>query len=164
MIAFGFVHALGLALAGLAVAGGMDSISGLFRHTMWNEIVPTHLRGRLAGIEMLSWASGPTLGGAEAGAVAALAGVRASVSLRGRAVRRRDGRARAAAAALRRLRRAHARDRAAAARARAGARAAVIRSVRRCEQCSTSFTAQGCARTVTNGTGAQPGSASTAPR
>jgi hypothetical protein len=55
----------------------MDSISGLFRHTMWNEIVPTHLRGRLAGIEMLSRASGPTLGGAEAGA--ALAGVRASV-------------------------------------------------------------------------------------
>jgi hypothetical protein len=41
--------------------------------------VPNHLRGRLAGIEMLSWASGPTLGGAEAGAVAALAGVRASV-------------------------------------------------------------------------------------
>jgi len=57
----------------------MDSISGLFRHTMWNEIVPTHLRGRLAGIEMLSPASGPTLRGAEAGAVAALAGVRASV-------------------------------------------------------------------------------------
>ncbi len=79
MVAFGFVHALGLALVCLAVAGGMDSISGLFRHTMWNEIVPTHLRGRLAGIEMLSWASGPTLGGAEAGAVAALAGVRASV-------------------------------------------------------------------------------------
>jgi hypothetical protein len=28
---------------------------------------------------MLSWSSGPTLGGAEAGAVAALAGVRASI-------------------------------------------------------------------------------------
>jgi MFS family permease len=79
MVAFGLVHALGLALACLAIAGAMDSISGLFRHTMWNEIVPTHLRGRLAGIEMLSWSSGPTLGGAEAGAVAALAGVRASV-------------------------------------------------------------------------------------
>jgi MFS family permease len=57
----------------------MDAVSGLFRHTMWNEIVPTHLRGRLAGIEMLSWSSGPTLGGAESGAVAALASVRASV-------------------------------------------------------------------------------------
>jgi MFS family permease len=79
MVVFGLVHALWLALACLAIAGAMDSISGLFRHTMWNEIVPTHLRGRLAGIEMLSWSSGPTLGGAEAGAVAALAGVRASV-------------------------------------------------------------------------------------
>jgi MFS family permease len=79
MVAFGFVHALWVALACLAIAGAMDSISGLFRHTMWNEIVPTHLRGRLAGIEMLSWSSGPTLGGTEAGAVAALAGVRASV-------------------------------------------------------------------------------------
>src|SRR3954464_7277666 len=79
IVAFGLVDALWLALVCLVVAGGMDAISGLFRHTMWNEIVPTHLRGRLAGIEMLSWSSGPTLGGAEAGAVAALAGVRASV-------------------------------------------------------------------------------------
>jgi len=79
IVAFGLVDALWLALVCLVVAGGMDAVSGLFRHTMWNEIVPTHLRGRLAGIEMLSWSSGPTLGGAEAGAVAALAGVRASV-------------------------------------------------------------------------------------
>src|SRR5919202_985257 len=79
IVGFGLVDGLGLALACLAVAGGMDAIRGLFRHTMWNEIVPTHLRGRLAGIEMLSWSSGPTLGGAESGAVAALAGVRASV-------------------------------------------------------------------------------------
>jgi hypothetical protein len=57
----------------------MDSISGLFRSTIWNSTIPAYLRGRLAGIEMLSWSSGPTLGGAEAGAVAALAGVRAAV-------------------------------------------------------------------------------------
>jgi sugar phosphate permease len=79
MVAFGFAEALWLALACLVVAGAMDSVSGLFRSTMWNETIPEHLRGRLAGIEMLSWSSGPTLGGAEAGAVAALAGVRASV-------------------------------------------------------------------------------------
>ena len=79
IVAFGLVDALWLALVCVAVAGAMDAVSGLFRHTMWNEIVPTHLRGRLAGIEMLSWSSGPTLGGAQAGAVAALAGVRASV-------------------------------------------------------------------------------------
>jgi MFS family permease len=76
---FGLVGALLPALAFLALAGAMDSISGLFRTTIWNETIPEHLRGRLAGIEMLSYASGPTLGNAEAGAVAALAGVRASV-------------------------------------------------------------------------------------
>lgn len=79
IVVFGFAAVLWLALACLAVAGAMDSISGLFRSTMWNETIPAHLRGRLAGIEMLSWSSGPTLGGAEAGAVAALAGLRASV-------------------------------------------------------------------------------------
>jgi MFS family permease len=79
IVGFGIAGALAPALACLAVAGAMDSISGLFRSTIWNETIPEHLRGRLAGIEMLSWSSGPTLGGAEAGAVAALAGVRASV-------------------------------------------------------------------------------------
>ena len=37
------------------------------------------MRGRMAGIEMLSYTSGPALGNAEAGVVATLAGVRASV-------------------------------------------------------------------------------------
>jgi hypothetical protein len=41
--------------------------------------VPDRLRGRLAGIELLSYASGPALGNLEAGAAAALVGVRASV-------------------------------------------------------------------------------------
>jgi len=79
IVGFGFADALWLALVCLAVAGAMDSISGLFRSTIWNSTIPVHLRGRLAGIEMLSWSSGPTLGGAEAGAVAALAGLRAAV-------------------------------------------------------------------------------------
>ena len=40
---------------------------------------PDHLRGRLAGVEMISWSSGPLLGDAEAGIVAALTTVRTSV-------------------------------------------------------------------------------------
>jgi MFS family permease len=79
IIAFGFADVLWLALLCLAVAGGMDAISGVFRSTIWNETIPDHLRGRLAGVEMVSWSTGPLLGNAEAGAVAALAGVRASV-------------------------------------------------------------------------------------
>jgi MFS family permease len=83
IVGFGFSHALWLALVCLAVAGGMDAISGLFRGVMWNETIPDALRGRLAGLEMLSWASGPTLGNVEAGAAAALVGLRASVVLGG---------------------------------------------------------------------------------
>jgi MFS family permease len=83
IVGFGLAHALWLALVCLAVAGGMDAISGLFRGVMWNETIPDALRGRLAGLEMLSWSSGPTLGNAEAGAAAALVGLRSSVVLGG---------------------------------------------------------------------------------
>jgi MFS family permease len=79
IVAFGFANALWLALVCLAVAGGMDAISGIFRTAIWNETIPDHLRGRLAGVEMISWSSGPLLGDAEAGLLAALASVRASV-------------------------------------------------------------------------------------
>ena len=41
--------------------------------------IPDHLRGRLAGIEQVSYTSGPLLGNLEAGVVASLASVRASV-------------------------------------------------------------------------------------
>ncbi|HXR13597.1 MAG TPA: hypothetical protein VN740_02980, partial [Solirubrobacteraceae bacterium] len=54
-------------------------VSGLFRMTMWNESIPDRVRGRLAGIEMLSYGSGPTLGNVEAGAAASLLGLRASI-------------------------------------------------------------------------------------
>ena len=63
----------------LALAGGADAISGIFRSTMWNQTIPDHLRGRLAGIEMVSYMSGPMLGHLEAGMAAAAFGVRASV-------------------------------------------------------------------------------------
>jgi MFS family permease len=71
--------AVGWGLAGLAVAGAMDEISGVFRATIWNETIPDRLRGRLAGVEMLSWSSGPTLGNVEAGFAAALVGLRTSI-------------------------------------------------------------------------------------
>jgi MFS family permease len=79
IVGFGFANALWLAVACLVVAGAMDTVSGIFRSAIWNETIPDHLRGRLAGVEMISWSSGPLLGDAEAGVLAALAGVRASV-------------------------------------------------------------------------------------
>jgi hypothetical protein len=57
----------------------MDAVSGLFRGVIWNETIPDRLRGRLAGVEMVSYTSGPTLCNFEAGTVASFAGVRASV-------------------------------------------------------------------------------------
>jgi MFS family permease len=79
IVAFGFTTRLWPALAFLALAGGADAVSGIFRMTMWNETIPDALRGRLAAIEMVSYMSGPLLGHVEAGAVAAAFGVQASV-------------------------------------------------------------------------------------
>jgi MFS family permease len=79
IVAFGFCRSLWPALAFLALAGGADCVSGIFRSTLWNQTIPDALRGRLAAIEMVSYMSGPLLGNVEAGAVAAGFGVRASV-------------------------------------------------------------------------------------
>jgi MFS family permease len=75
----GFASSLWLALAALVFGGAADMISGIFRATIWNQTIPDHLRGRLAGIEQLSYSTGPLLGNVESGVVAALAGVRASI-------------------------------------------------------------------------------------
>ena len=61
------------------MGGAADSVSGIFRSVIWNQTIPDELRGRLAGIEQISWSSGPTLGNLEAGVVAALTSVRTSI-------------------------------------------------------------------------------------
>ncbi|MEU4925805.1 MFS transporter [Streptomyces yokosukanensis] len=68
-----------LVLVLLAVGGGFDMVSGIFRAAMWNQTIPDELRGRLAGIELLSYSVGPQLGQVRAGGLAAAAGVRFSV-------------------------------------------------------------------------------------
>jgi MFS family permease len=69
-----------VALAFLAVAGGADECSAVFRDTMWKQSIPDHLRGRMAGIELLSYAAGPPAGQLRSGAVAALTSVRFSLT------------------------------------------------------------------------------------
>ena len=59
--------------------GRLDEISGLFRGVIWNETTPTRCAAASRAWRMLSWASGPTLGTAEAGSAASLVGLRASV-------------------------------------------------------------------------------------
>ncbi len=79
ILGLGFSHSLWLALIFLALAGAADAMSGIFRSTLWNETIPNEMRGRLAGIEMISYMSGPALGNAEAGLVASAFGVVTSI-------------------------------------------------------------------------------------
>lgn len=79
IMAFGLASNLWVALFFLALSGALDAISGIFRSIMWNETIPNHLRGRMAGIEMISYLSGPKLGDTEAGLVAAAFGVTFSI-------------------------------------------------------------------------------------
>src|SRR6267143_559357 len=79
IIGFGVAPGLIAALFFLALAGAADAMSGLYRQLIWNQTIPDSLRGRLASIELLSYSIGPTLGNFEAGVVASLFSVRASV-------------------------------------------------------------------------------------
>ncbi len=79
IIGAGLANSLWLVVACLAFAGAADMISGLFRATIWNQTIPDHLRGRLAGIEMISYSVGPLLGGTRAGLVAKFTGVGGSI-------------------------------------------------------------------------------------
>jgi MFS family permease len=83
IVVFGVAGPLWLAIAALAVAGASDAVSAIFRGTIWNEVVPDRMRGRLAGMEMISYTAGPTLGNVEAGFAAALIGLRGSIVLGG---------------------------------------------------------------------------------
>ncbi|WP_424531533.1 MFS transporter [Sphaerisporangium viridialbum] len=67
----------------LAVAGGADMISGVFRGIIWNQTIPDEYRGRLAGIELLSYSTGPMLGDARAGFLAQAGGTRFSLGIGG---------------------------------------------------------------------------------
>jgi MFS family permease len=77
--AAGIMSNVWLVLLFLTVAGGCDMVSGIFRGIMWNQTIPDELRGRLAGIELLSYSVGPTLGQVRSGGFAAWWGVRTSV-------------------------------------------------------------------------------------
>lgn len=79
IILFGLSTNFYIGLFFLALAGAFDGISGIFRSTMWNETIPNELRGRMSGIEMISYLSGPKLGDTEAGLVASLFGVTVSI-------------------------------------------------------------------------------------
>ncbi|MEU6605807.1 MFS transporter [Streptomyces shenzhenensis] len=77
--AAGWTSNVWLVLLCLALAGAGDMLSGLGRSTIWNQTIPDELRGRLAGIEVLSYSIGPQLGQVRAGAMAGWSGVRPAI-------------------------------------------------------------------------------------
>ncbi|EWM15324.1 MFS transporter [Kutzneria sp. 744] len=79
MAGAGWAQPVWLVLFCLVIAGAADCVSGLFRSTMWNQTIPDHLRGRLAGIELLSYTAGPQLSQIRAGGMASLIGARPAI-------------------------------------------------------------------------------------
>jgi MFS family permease len=74
IVAFGLSPWLWAGLLALVVAGAGDMVSGIFRMTILQAGVTDAMRGRLDGIGMAVWATGPALGGVESGLVATVTG------------------------------------------------------------------------------------------
>lgn len=70
---FGLAHSLWLALSLLAVSGGADVFSVVFRTTMVQLATPDRYRGRASAAEYVVGVGGPRLGDFRAGAVGSLA-------------------------------------------------------------------------------------------
>ena len=83
-IAFaGIWNSLILVLIFLTLAGASDMVSAIFRSTMWNQTIPDNFRGRLAGIELLSYSIGPLAGQMRAASMAAVTTLSFSVTYGG---------------------------------------------------------------------------------
>jgi MFS family permease len=81
MVGFGMAPNFPVAIVFLLLAGYADMVSGVFRQTIWNQTIPSHLRGRLAGIEMISYLSGPMLGNTQLGVLSSAIGIQRAISL-----------------------------------------------------------------------------------
>ena len=75
----GTFNSLFMVLFFLTLAGASDEISALFRSLMWNQSIADEYRGRLGGIELLSYSVGPLGGQMRAGSMAAWTNLRTSV-------------------------------------------------------------------------------------
>lgn len=72
ILAAGLSGNLWLMLFFLGAAGFSDMVSGMFRSIIWNQTIPDSIRGRMVGIEMISYMSGPLVGGTLIGFLAAV--------------------------------------------------------------------------------------------
>jgi MFS family permease len=79
IVGFGLSGTFAAAIACLAVAGAGDMVSGVFRTTIGQSVVSDEMRGRLEGMGLVVWTTGPSLGNVEAGVVASLTTVPISI-------------------------------------------------------------------------------------
>ena len=75
----GFAETIWFALLFLGAAGAADFISAVLRSNILLTITPDSMRGRVSGIELAQVAGAPEIGNLEAGIVASLTSVRASI-------------------------------------------------------------------------------------
>jgi MFS family permease len=80
MVGFGMARSFPIAMAFLIAAGYADMVSAVFRQTIWNQTIPDELRGRLAGLEMISYLSGPMLGNTQLGVLSSALGVQRAIT------------------------------------------------------------------------------------
>jgi MFS family permease len=79
IVVFGLSNMLWLSLLMLAIAGAGDMVSGIFRQSILQTAVQDAYRGRLDGIGMAVWATGPSIGNVESGVVASVFSVQTSI-------------------------------------------------------------------------------------
>ena len=75
----GTTNSLWVVLLFLGLAGASDQVSSLCRQNLWNQTIDDEYRGRLAGLELLSYSVGPLGGQLRAGTTAAITSLRTSV-------------------------------------------------------------------------------------
>jgi len=80
---FGVVDGMFVSCLCLAAAGAADMISGVSRNAMLQLSASPELQGRMQGVGMAVWTTGPALGDVEASGLAALTSINTSVFLGG---------------------------------------------------------------------------------
>lgn len=79
IMAFGLVSGVAATIGFLVLAGAADMVSGVFRQAMVALATPPEMLGRMEGVGMAVWTTGPALGDMEAGAVASATSVNTSI-------------------------------------------------------------------------------------
>jgi MFS family permease len=79
VIGFGLSPNLWVAILFLVLASAADMVSGLYRDAIVKTVTPDEMRGRLEGIGLAVWGTGPSIGNTEAGLLASVTSVRFSI-------------------------------------------------------------------------------------